>query len=112
MEPLARGKTLGILGGGQLGRLIAEAAKDLGYRTAALDSSRSSPALQVVDVPIVGPVDDDLRYYLELRGVPPEDAERLIVIGFFQDVLDRSPVKGLAEQLGQAVAAKFARRSA
>ena len=60
----------------------------------------------------VGPVDDDLRYYLELRGVPPEDAERLIVIGFFQDVLDRSPVKGLAEQLGQAVAAKFARRSA
>ena len=58
MEPLARGKTLGILGGGQLGRLIAQAAKELGYRTAALDSSPSSPALQVVDVPIVGPVDD------------------------------------------------------
>ena len=60
----------------------------------------------------VGPVDDDHRYYLELRGVPPEDAERLIVIGFFQDVLDRSPVAGLAGQLGEAVAAKFARRSA
>ncbi len=58
MEPLARGKTLGILGGGQLGRLIALAAKDLGYRTAALDPSASSPALQVVDVPLVGPVDD------------------------------------------------------
>lgn len=55
MEP---GKTLGILGGGQLGRLIAEAAKKLGYRTAALDASPSSPALQVVDLPIVGPVDD------------------------------------------------------
>lgn len=58
MEPLARGKTLGILGGGQLGRLIAEAARDLGYKTAALDSAPSSPALQVVDYPIVGPVDD------------------------------------------------------
>lgn len=58
MEALAPGKTLGILGGGQLGRLIAEAAKALGYRTAALDSSASSPALQVVDLPIVGPVDD------------------------------------------------------
>jgi 5-(carboxyamino)imidazole ribonucleotide synthase len=58
VEPLAPGKTLGILGGGQLGRLIAEAAKALGYRTAALDSSASSPALQVVDLPIVGPVDD------------------------------------------------------
>ncbi len=58
MEPLARGKTLGILGGGQLGRLLAEAAKSLGYRTAALDASASSPALQVVDIPIVGAVDD------------------------------------------------------
>ena len=58
MEPLAPGKTLGILGGGQLGRLIAEAAKALGYRTAALDASASSPALRAVDFPIVGPVDD------------------------------------------------------
>lgn len=56
--PLPRGKTLGILGGGQLGRLVAEAAKGLGYRTAALDADPRSPALQVVDVPVVGPVDD------------------------------------------------------
>ncbi|MFI5349953.1 MAG: 5-(carboxyamino)imidazole ribonucleotide synthase [Elusimicrobiota bacterium] len=58
MTPLAPGKTLGILGGGQLGRLIAEAAKVLGYRTAALDAAKDSPALQIVDVPIVGGVDD------------------------------------------------------
>jgi 5-(carboxyamino)imidazole ribonucleotide synthase len=51
-------KTLGILGGGQLGRLIAQAAKDLGWRTAALDPVPDSPALQVVDDPIVGAVDD------------------------------------------------------
>jgi len=60
VEPLAPGKTLGILGGGQLGRLIAEAAQKLGYRTAALDPSASSPALQVVDIPIVGAVNDDI----------------------------------------------------
>jgi 5-(carboxyamino)imidazole ribonucleotide synthase len=58
VTPLAPGKTLGILGGGQLGRLIAEAAKTLGYRTAALDSAPDSPALQVVETPVVGPVDD------------------------------------------------------
>jgi 5-(carboxyamino)imidazole ribonucleotide synthase len=52
------GQTLGILGGGQLGRLIAQAAKGLGFRTAALDAGRDSPALQVVDQPIVGAVDD------------------------------------------------------
>ncbi len=56
-EPLKPGRTLGILGGGQLGRLIAEAAKGLGYRTAALDASAKSPALQVVDVPVVAPVE-------------------------------------------------------
>lgn len=55
--PLEPGKTLGILGGGQLGRLIAQAAKRLGYRTAALDADANSPALQVVDERIVGPVD-------------------------------------------------------
>jgi 5-(carboxyamino)imidazole ribonucleotide synthase len=58
MTPLPPGKTLGILGGGQLGRFIAEAAKTLGYRTAALDAAKDSPALQVVDVPVVGGVDD------------------------------------------------------
>jgi|CXWL01.1.fsa_nt_gi 5-(carboxyamino)imidazole ribonucleotide synthase len=56
--PLPPGKTLGILGGGQLGRLIAQAAKDLGYRTAALDSTATSPALQVVDAPVVGSLND------------------------------------------------------
>ena len=58
MTPLPPGKTLGILGGGQLGRFLAEAARALGYRTAALDSAADCPALQVVDVPVVGSVDD------------------------------------------------------
>jgi Fe-S cluster assembly protein SufD len=59
----------------------------------------------------VGPLDDDQRYYLESRGVPPEEAERLIVIGFFADVLDRSPIPGVADALTQVFADKFAARS-
>ena len=41
----------------------------------------------------VGPIDEDQRFYLESRGVPPEVAERLVVAGFFEEVLgafDRS----------------------
>ena len=38
----------------------------------------------------VGPVDEDQRYYLESRGVPPDRAERLIVLGFFDDIVERS----------------------
>lgn len=39
----------------------------------------------------VGPIDEDQRFYLESRGVPPHVAERLVVAGFFADVLDRMP---------------------
>jgi len=39
----------------------------------------------------VGPIDEDQRFYLESRGVPPEVAERLVVSGFFADVLARMP---------------------
>ena len=34
----------------------------------------------------VGPIDEDQRYYLATRGIPPEEADRLIVLGFFDDV--------------------------
>ena len=37
----------------------------------------------------VGPVDEDAIFYLQSRGITREDAERLIVTGFFQEVLDR-----------------------
>jgi Fe-S cluster assembly protein SufD len=51
----------------------------------------------------VGPIDDDQRYYLESRGVRPEDADRLIVLGFFEDVFARLPVAALAAPLRRAV---------
>jgi Fe-S cluster assembly protein SufD len=51
----------------------------------------------------VGPIDDDQRYYLETRGVRPDDAERLIVLGFFEDVFARLPVPALATPLRRAV---------
>ena len=47
----------------------------------------------------VGPIDEDQLYYLESRGVPPEEAERLIVLGFFDDVFDRLPVPSLVAPL-------------
>ncbi len=40
----------------------------------------------------VGPVDAEQRFYLESRGIPPEEAERLIVAGTFEAALERLPV--------------------
>jgi len=60
----------------------------------------------------VGPVDPEQRFYLESRGVPPTVAERLIVLGFFAEVLDRLPVPALRAELRREVAAKLDRRDA
>jgi Fe-S cluster assembly protein SufD len=58
----------------------------------------------------VGPVDDDQLYYLATRGVPPEEAERLIVLGFFDDVFDRLPVRSLVAPLRRSVVEKIEHR--
>ncbi|HEV2767623.1 MAG TPA: SufD family Fe-S cluster assembly protein [Acidimicrobiales bacterium] len=58
----------------------------------------------------VGPVDEDQRYYLESRGVPPARAERLIVLGFFEDVLERLPVPAAVPALRSEITAKLDRR--
>jgi len=58
----------------------------------------------------VGPIDDEQRFYLESRGIPPEVAERLVVLGFFDDVLGLLPVGDLRADLRARVAAKLQRR--
>jgi Fe-S cluster assembly protein SufD len=47
----------------------------------------------------VGPVDAEQLFYLESRGIPPEVGERLIVGGFFDEVVQQIPVGGVAELL-------------
>jgi Fe-S cluster assembly protein SufD len=37
----------------------------------------------------VGPVEEETLFYLQSRGIPRDEAERLVVTGFFQEVLDR-----------------------
>ncbi len=51
-------KTLGIIGAGQLGMMIAEEAKALGVKTIAYDPSAVSPAFKITDESVVGAFDD------------------------------------------------------
>lgn len=52
------GKTIGILGGGQLGRMFAIAARRMGYRVHAFDPTPDGPAGQVADAEINASYDD------------------------------------------------------
>lgn len=60
----------------------------------------------------VGPIDAELRFYLESRGLPPDVADRLILLGFFEDLLTRSPERGVADYLAGVVAKRLSIRQA
>ncbi|MCX7672692.1 MAG: 5-(carboxyamino)imidazole ribonucleotide synthase [Thiobacillaceae bacterium] len=55
---LLPGATLGVVGGGQLGRMFALAARVMGYRVVVLDPDPASPAGQVAEVHLRAPYDD------------------------------------------------------
>ncbi|MDP6951352.1 MAG: 5-(carboxyamino)imidazole ribonucleotide synthase [Alphaproteobacteria bacterium] len=57
-QAIAPGATIGILGGGQLGRMIALAAARLGYRCHVFCPEREFPASQVCDAATVAAYDD------------------------------------------------------
>ncbi|MEZ0241539.1 MAG: 5-(carboxyamino)imidazole ribonucleotide synthase [Chloroflexota bacterium] len=56
--PIAPPATIGILGGGQLGRMLALAGRDLGYRVVVLDPDPDAPAAGIADRIEVGSYDD------------------------------------------------------
>lgn len=59
-KQIVPGSTIGIIGGGQLGRMMAFSAKERGYRIAVLDPVEDCPTAQVADFHIKADYDDTL----------------------------------------------------
>ena len=55
----------------------------------------------------VGPLERDLLYYLKSRGLSDQRAERLLIKGFFQEVVDRLPISGISEAVSEEVFDRF-----
>lgn len=62
--------------------------------------AETTPRLEILDNDVrcshgasVGPVDEEQIFYLESRGIPRPEAEALIVGGFFQELMDKIPVR-------------------
>ncbi len=55
----------------------------------------------------IGRVNREELFYLMARGLPRAEAERLIVRGFFQDILDRIELEPVREALGAALEARI-----
>ncbi len=56
-----------------------------------------------------GPVDEEQLFYLESRGIPPAEAERLLVEAFFLEAVDRFPAHSARELITRELAAKIGR---
>lgn len=91
MTPLATGATIGILGGGQLGRMLAGAASALGFDVSIYCPEQDCPASRVAAAHTLGAYDDvaalrtwarmcDIVTY-EFENVPVAAAEALIASG-------------------------------
>jgi 5-(carboxyamino)imidazole ribonucleotide synthase len=63
------GSTIGVLGGGQLGRMFAMAARRLGYRVHTLAPEHDTPTGQIADVEVVASYDDIDQIRAFARGV-------------------------------------------
>lgn len=58
VKPLLPGAVIGIVGGGQLGRMMTISAKEMGFRVGVLDPAEDCPTAQVADWHIVAAYDD------------------------------------------------------
>ena len=72
---IAPGAWLGLLGGGQLGRMFCMAAQSLGYKVIVLDPSAASPAGGVADRHLVADYQDPvaLRELAEVAAAATTD---------------------------------------
>ena len=89
--PLPPGSTIGILGGGQLGRMLSQAASRLGFNVVILDPEENSPAGRVSQGQVVAAYDDPTALTVlgrvaqvvtfEFENVPASSVETLAAGG-------------------------------
>ncbi|ARS90931.1 5-(carboxyamino)imidazole ribonucleotide synthase [Natrarchaeobaculum aegyptiacum] len=89
------GPTVGVVGGGQLGRMLAEAASPLGVELVVLDPTPDCPAALVARDQIVADFDDEAA----IRGL----AERVDVLTFEIELADQDVLDRVSEETGTPV---------
>jgi Fe-S cluster assembly scaffold protein SufB len=55
----------------------------------------------------VGPVDEGQLFYLETRGIPPDEARKFVVLGFLEPVVARVPLASAQDRLRELLEAKW-----
>jgi Fe-S cluster assembly protein SufD len=56
----------------------------------------------------VGPIDESQLFYLESRGLEPDEARKFIVLGYLEPVVARVPLASAQDRLRDLLEAKWA----
>jgi Fe-S cluster assembly scaffold protein SufB len=90
---------------GEFGMNLSKAARAVAIPSLEIDQPDCRRAAHSSSV---GPIDPTQLFYLESRGIPPDEARKFIVLGFLEPVVARVPLERAREDLRDLLEAKWA----
>jgi Fe-S cluster assembly scaffold protein SufB len=90
---------------GEFGMNLSKAARSVAIPSLEIDQPDCRRAAHSSSV---GPIDETQLFYLESRGIPPDEARKFIVLGFLEPVVARVPLADVQERLRELLEAKWA----
>jgi Fe-S cluster assembly scaffold protein SufB len=89
---------------GEFGMNLSKAARAVAIPSLEIDQPDCRRAAHSSSV---GPIDETQLFYLESRGIAPDDARKFIVLGFLEPVVARVPLEEAQDRLREALEAKW-----
>ena len=93
---------------GEFGMLLSRQARSVAIPSLEIDQP---DCRRVAHASAVGPIDETQLFYLESRGLEPEEARRAIILGYLEPVVARVPLESARERLRELLEAKWDARS-
>ena len=89
---------------GEFGMNLSKATRSVAIPSLEIDQPDCRRAAHASSV---GPIDESQLFYLESRGIPPDEARRMIVLGFLEPVVARVPHADARERLRDLLEQKW-----
>jgi Fe-S cluster assembly scaffold protein SufB len=90
---------------GEFGMNLSKAARAVAIPSLEIDQPDCRRAAHSSSV---GPIDETQLFYLESRGIDPDEARKFIVLGFLEPVVARVPLEDVQDRLRELLEAKWA----
>ncbi len=89
---------------GEFGMNLSKATRSVAIPSLEIDQPDCRRAAHSSSV---GPIDESQLFYLESRGIPPDEARKFIVLGFLEPVVARVPLADARDRLRERLEEKW-----